>query len=97
MSSVIDRHVGAAEARAAAARAQLLATVAEIRARTDPRPVIARETDHALTAGSALVDRASAAGQKRPWLTAIIATLVGLVLALFARHQSLEPGSSIEK
>jgi len=79
------RQVESAEANAAVARADVLATLQEIRHRIDPRVVVAETAERGLTRVNGLLDGASATVKSRPWLVMAGATLFGIAIAARAR------------
>jgi ElaB/YqjD/DUF883 family membrane-anchored ribosome-binding protein len=80
-----SRQVESAEASAAAARADVLATLMEIRHRIDPRVIVAETAERGVAKANRLLDEAQATVRDRPWLVAVGATLFGIAVAARAR------------
>lgn len=70
MKREADLLVGQAERNARVARARLLATLAEIRHRIDPRVIAAETAEGALARANHLLDDAKTAIKDRPAITA---------------------------
>jgi hypothetical protein len=79
------RQLESAEANAAAARADVLATLHEIRHRIDPRVIVAETAEHGVAKVSAMLDDVQSTVRARPWLVAVGATLFGIAVAARAR------------
>jgi phage terminase small subunit len=79
------RQVESAEANAAAARADVLATLQEIRHRIDPRVIVAETAERSLTRVNDVLDGAQATVKTHPWLVLLGASLLGLAVAARAR------------
>lgn len=79
------RQVESAEANAAVARANVLATLQQIRHRIDPRVIVAETAERGTAKVTGLLDDAQAGLRARPWLVALGAVLVGIAAAARAR------------
>lgn len=80
-----NRQLESAEAQAAVARADVLATLTEIRHRIDPRVIVAETAERGVAKVNGLLDDAQGAVRRRPWLVAVGATLFGIAVAARAR------------
>ena len=67
-------------AEAAAARARLLRSIDEVRYRLDPQVIVAERTEAASLVAASIIDRTRSSAAARPWIIAIVATLIGVVL-----------------
>lgn len=79
------RQLENAEASAAAARAEVLATLQQIRHRIDPRIVVAETAERGVARVNHLLETAQGAMKRKPWLVAVGATLFGIAVAARAR------------
>jgi type IV secretory pathway TrbD component len=80
-----SRQLESAEASAAAARADVLATLQEIRRRIDPRVIVAETAERGVARVNGILDGAQETVRTRPWLVALGATLFGIAVAARAR------------
>lgn len=84
MKGAFDRSVEVARIEATERRAQVLATIAEVRHRLDPKTIVAETAGAAFARVSSLIGDATAGATSRPWLLAVGATLFGVILSLRA-------------
>ncbi len=89
----VPLRVESAEANVAAARADVRATLGQIRWRIDPRVIIAEAAERNLARVSNLIDGAQTKVKARPWLIVGGATLfgIGMVARARLRTENSEP------
>ncbi len=81
MKQQLDRRSERAREEAEAARARIMATLAEIRHRIDPRTVATETAQGVLDRVNHVLSEASSTAKSKPWLLAIGATLAGIALS----------------
>lgn len=96
MKGAFDRRVAAARLEATEKRAQVLATIAEVRHRLDPKTVIAETASEAFDRVNRVLRDATVGATSRPWLLAAGATLFGIAISLRAHLAKAEQDEETE-
>lgn len=88
VSRAVEHRLQTAQSDVEVARAEILATLEEIRHRLDPRTIVAETAERGFARATAALDDAQVGLRSRPWLVALGATLFGIALAARARLQA---------
>ena len=63
-----------------------MATLGQLRERTQPSVMVAETAEQALEGATRWIAEATSTAKSRPWLIGVVATVIGIAMTAYVRH-----------